>query len=298
MAQQTVGGALFGQGAAGSGLGGLGSVGPTTAGTTGYGPVGHGTAEQWPRGQSRFMRADTRFGLTPPGSRSGTPLPTRTSRSDSSRRRSRAEDRDSPGEKRNRSRENRSPRSQQGDAEQDEEQPLPTGWGARMLATERKLVQQEEQIKNLKAIVEGAHATITQRVEKHESKIIEVDGRVNDIETKVPERLFKTEERQDLYIRMLNELTSNISVNFDQLSRRIQQFETRSPNFGAQASAQPTIVPTFGMPQTTTTETGPRFGSAPIPPQTAAGGGAQTFDIGSPLGPNAQTSSVPSSWAR
>ena len=66
-----------------------------------------------------------------------------------------------------------------------------------MLATERKIAQQEEQIKNLKAIVEGANATITQRVEKHESKIIEVDGRVNDIETKVPERLFKTEERQD-----------------------------------------------------------------------------------------------------
>ena len=83
-----------------------------------------------------------------------------------------------------------------------------------MLATERKLAQQEEQIKNLKAIVEGANATITQRVEKHESKIIEVDGRVNDIETKVPERLFKTEERQDLYVRMLNELTSKLSCKF------------------------------------------------------------------------------------
>ena len=169
-----------------------------------------------------------------------------------------------------------------------------------MLATERKIAQQEEQIKNLKAIVEGANATITERVEKHESKIIEVDGRVNDIETQVPERLFKTEERQDLYVRMLNELTSNIRVNFDQLTQRLQQFETRynqSPNFGGPTAAQQT-APNFGMSQPTTTGDRLQFGSAPIPQQTAAGGRAQNFDIGSPLGPNAQTSTLPNSWAR
>ena len=168
-----------------------------------YGPSRHGSAEQVPRG--RFQASSTVFGITPPGSRSGTPprSSTRPARS-TSRRRSR--DDFSESRERARSREERRREQQVGGAS--DEQPLPTGWGARMLAAERKLATQEDQLKNLTAIVEAANATLTQRILFHEKKTVEHEGWLNDMETTMPERVFKTEERQALYVTMINDFKS------------------------------------------------------------------------------------------
>ena len=149
MASNTIGATLFGEGA--SGQGGVGATGPTNANR--YGPVGHGSSEQVTGRRSRFgIGSTSAFGLTPPGSRSGTPPPrstTRPARTPSSRRRSR--DERSESRDRARSREERQ-RSRAG-ATAENDQPLPTGWGARMLTAERKIATQEDQIKNLTAIV-------------------------------------------------------------------------------------------------------------------------------------------------
>ena len=156
-----------------------------------YGPSRHGSTEQVPRGG--FQPASTNFGITPPGSRSGTPprSSTRPARS-GSRRRSR--DEPSGSRERARSREARRREQQQQQEAETQEQPLPTGWGARMLAAERKLATQEDQLKNLTAIVEAANATLTQRVIDHETKTLEIESRLKNIETTMPERIFKTEE--------------------------------------------------------------------------------------------------------
>ena len=71
MASNTIGQTLFGAGA--SGHGGVGATG--ASGANSYGPVGHGSSEQVTGGRrSRFgIGATSVFGLTPPGSRSGTP---------------------------------------------------------------------------------------------------------------------------------------------------------------------------------------------------------------------------------
>ena len=181
----TMGQALFGAGA--SGQGGVGAMGPTTANR--YGPVEHGSSEQVTGRRSRFgIGATSAFGLTPPGSRSGTPPPrstTRPARTPSSRRRSR--DERSESRDRARSREDRQ-RSRVGAGD---DQPLPTGWGARMLTAERKIATQEDQIKNLTAIVEAANATILQRVLLHETTTLEIEGRIANMETSIPERLLK-----------------------------------------------------------------------------------------------------------
>ena len=149
-----------------------------------YGSSRHGSSGQAPRG--RFQPASTAFGITPPGTRSGTPprSSTRPARS-GSRRRSR--DELSESRERARSREERRREQQDGGAD---EQPLPTGWGARMLAAERKLATQEDMIKNLTAIVEAANATLTQRVIDHETKTLEIESRLNNMETPMPERNF------------------------------------------------------------------------------------------------------------
>ena len=55
--------------------------------------------------------------------------------------------------------------------------------------------------------MEAANATLTQRIIGHETKTLEIEGRLNNMETTVPERLFKTEERQALYVTMINDLT-------------------------------------------------------------------------------------------
>ena len=53
--------------------------------------------------------------------------------------------------------------------------------------------------------MEAANATLTQRIIGHETKTLEIEGRLNNMETTVPERLFKTEERQALYVTMIND---------------------------------------------------------------------------------------------
>ena len=191
MAGNTIGQALFG---GASGLGGVGATGPTTDNR--YGPVGHGSSEQVTGRRSRFgIGATSAFGLTPPGSRSGTPPPrstTRPARTPSSRRRAR--DERSESRDRARSREDRA-RTRTGNDNDgnnnDDNQPLPTGWGARMLMAERKITTQADQIKNLTAIVEAANATILQRVQLHETKTVEIEGRILAMETSIPERLFR-----------------------------------------------------------------------------------------------------------
>ena len=82
-----------------------------------------------------------------------------------------------------------------------------------MLTAERKIATHEDQIKNLTAIVEAANATILQRVQLHETKTLEVESRIANMETSIPERLFKTEKRQELYVTMLNEITSKIYMS-------------------------------------------------------------------------------------
>ena len=52
-----------------------------------------------------------------------------------------------------------------------------------MLTAERKIATQEDQIKNLTAIVEAANATILQQVQLHETKTLEVESRIANMET-------------------------------------------------------------------------------------------------------------------
>ena len=63
-----------------------------------------------------------------------------------------------------------------------------------MLAAERKIATQEDQLNNFTAIVEAANATLTQRMITHESKTVEIEGRLDNMQTTMPERIFKAEE--------------------------------------------------------------------------------------------------------
>ena len=146
-----IGGTVFGSDAQG-GQSTMPSL-PTVTGFVGHGSAEHGAGSQSSASYagSTFIPTHGMFGLTPPGSRSNTPPRARTP---SNRRRTRGDRSDSE-----RSREGRSPRSpRQGPRGYDDEQQLPTGWGARMLTAERRISAQDNQIRNLQAIVESTNA--------------------------------------------------------------------------------------------------------------------------------------------
>ena len=153
----------------------------------------HGGSEQW------FGA----FGLTPPGSRAPTPgRSARTMRTPSPRRSPR---RDSP-EERERSREDRSPRSDRG-----EEQPLPTTWGARTLSAEVNIQYPSRKFNTFLNAIQAVMAALVHRLEATTGFF---DGRTIQLENIIPERSHRSEERQELYIRMLNKLKQNINIRF------------------------------------------------------------------------------------
>ena len=148
----------------------------------------HGNAEQW-SGTVFSNDIGGRFGMTPPSSPRASARATspRTGpRSNSAPRRDRAREQSEDAERdreRDRDRRRRPPR-------EDDEQPLPTGWGVRMLAAENK-------IKELQTVIESVNEKANVKIDQMKGFVQEVEGRCTQLERAVPERFHNNESRQE-----------------------------------------------------------------------------------------------------
>ena len=194
------------------------TYGMVNTSTTLTGSLQHGAAEQW-RGLVRPVTpADMggRLGMTPPITppRSTSPRMRSTmtlpSRSMSARRRRRDDSVD------RRSREREDHRGQQPD-----EQPLPAGWGSRMLNAEMRIRSLESDLLEAKKIIETNSIDIFQRVGQMKVFVQEVEGRFGQWERAVPERLPELERREETTKAIINQLTMNIQAKFTELENMI-----------------------------------------------------------------------------
>ena len=164
----------------------------------------HGSTEQWTG--TVFAGA---FGVTPPASqvpsRATSPATTTRNRSlsaagrrlafTSARNSARARrTQNDEEETENRSRERRRPDVQEDDP------PLPTGWGARTLALERKMQELEKALTHVQQVVVDTNEEVNKKVDTMKAFVQEVEGRFGQLEKSLPERIHKGEERQEYFV--------------------------------------------------------------------------------------------------
>ena len=110
-------------------------------------------------------------------------------------------------------------------------------------------------------------------------RVTALDGRITQLETTVPERFHKIEERQEFVVRTLNEITHNFHARMAEIERMIANMNSpnSNPNPTTANSQNHGATPQFGQP------TNPPF--------------AQQCYIGSPLSathtPSVSPNSVP-----
>ena len=186
----------------------------------------HGTAEQ---GRGQFFNGNVGggLGMTPPQSPRRSTSPRVGPRNSSTPRRDRArEESEDANRDRERDRRRRPPR------DFEEEQPLPEGWGARMLAAENK-------IKELQTVVEQVNTKATEKIDQMKTFVNEVEARFTQLERAVPERFHANESRQENFVLTLNALSTSVHDKFKLLEESLSN------------RSVPPMPPSFGGPKPT-----------------------------------------------
>ena len=245
----------------------------------------HGSTEQW--SGTVFAGA---FGVTPPASRAASPAPTsprNRSPSAAGRRFSFTAQRNSARARRTQNdeeeTENRSRERRRAEAPPEDDPPLPTGWGARMLASEKKIQELEKALTHVQQVVVDTNEEINRKVDTMKAFVQEVEGRFGQLEKALPERIHKGEERQEYFVTLLNNMGNSIHERFLQIEQLMQKVPQPAPQTGPQPTTQaPPVPPSFGGP------------TAP---------NVEHFNLGSPLSgppPQEAASNTPAfdPWAR
>ena len=160
-------------------------------------------------------------------------------------------------------------RSRERRREPSEPPTMPTSWGARTLSAEVRINELARKFQVFSETMQAGQATLTQR-------LTSLEGRISQLENNIPERLHRTEERQELNIQMFNELTRHFNDRMFEIEQKIAAVNSPSHGQG-------------NLPQ---------FGQTNAAPQ------VQQFNIGSPLTPNSQSvpkapnQSPPDPWSQ
>ena len=233
----------------------------------------HGTAEQWSGTVFGMPGVGGPFGMTPPLSPRRSPSPRAGPRRGASPRRDDDEDL-------NRDRERDRDRRRRPNVvlPADEEQPLPEGWGTRMLAAENKIRELNNSLESVKRTIEDVNDKANLKIDQMKIFVQEVDGRFTQLERSLPERIHNIEQKSDHFVTLVNGLTVHLQNKCSEIEESIRRLSVPPAPAPAPASAPP-------MPST-------------VPPVPPSFGGAtpntQHFGIGSPLsGPDAQ----PDPWS-
>ena len=242
--------------------------------TSNYGPsVQHGTAEQWSGTVFGGMTGvGGPLGMTPPLSPRRSPSPRAGSRRGASPRRDEEDD-----ENRDRERDRR--RRPNLVLPADDGQPLPEGWGSRMLAAENKIRELTDSLNAVRSVLEDVNNKANLKIDQMKIFIQDVEGRFTQLERALPERIHIVEKKSDNFVTLVNGLTVHLQNKFQDIENSIRNL-SNSPAPAPAPAATPPVSPTV----------------PPVPPSFGGGATPQTqhFGIGSPLsGPNVQ----PDPWS-
>ena len=146
-----------------------------------------------------------------------------------------------------------------------------------MLGAEKKIQELEKALKHVQQVIVDTNDGINKKVDSMKSFVNEVEGRFGQLEKTLPERIHNSEERQEYFVKLLNNMGNSISESFQRIER-----DRMNPTTPQPASQVPPVPPSFGGP------TAPKV---------------EHFNLGSPLsGPPQQetTSSTPvfDPWAQ
>ena len=206
----------------------------------------HGHAEQWAGTVFDHQDFGGHLGVTPPTS------PRRTNartgpRSASVPRVGRHDD-----DERDRDREREQRRRPQRD---NEDRPLPEGWGNRMLAAENRIRELAEAVKEVQAVVEGVNSRANTKIDEMAKFVSEVEGRFNGIESTIPERCHKLERSQEGFANTINGLTSHLQEKLrdiedanKRLTTHLQEKFREIENAMRDRPNIPPVPPSFGGP--------------------------------------------------
>ena len=214
----------------------------------------HGTAEQW-SGTVFSSDIGGRFGMTPPTSPRRRSMSPRTGpRGNFAPRPDRDEDegeRDREREVRRRPPHERAART---------DQPLPEGWGGRMLQAENKIRELADAVTQIRKVVEEVNVKAETKIDQMKGFVQEVEGRFTQLERTVPERLHGLDTKHDGIMSIVNDLAKQVADKFQSIDMALKT--QTSPQV---STTVPPVPPSFGGP---TAQNGPR---------------QQNFNIGSPL---------------
>lgn len=203
--------------------GGTGAAGAQGAASTPQVPMHfrrHGSAEQGYGGN---------LGLTPPGTppRSRNGSPRNSPRAGTRRDRSAQAQDDEPPPRRDRSRENANRERESSTEANEVNTSMPAEWGARTLRLEKMVQESAAKITEL-------HNMVTEL----QTKVGGDNHRLNAIESALPERISKCEERQAGHSDIVSQLGRNAHEQISTLQHRmntLEQLQSSIPSFGGGA---------------------------------------------------------------
>ena len=203
------------------------NIGGATNPTFGY-PAQHGSSEQH---AGTATGVGGTFGMTPPASPRRSLSPRTGSRRSFSPRAARDE------EDGNRDREREARRRPPQDNRDDDQQPLPEQWGARMLATETRIRELAAAIDSMKTVIEGVNSRADTKIEQMKGFVQEVEGRFNQLERSIPERIHILESKSENFVAMVNGLAGQIQSRFEEIESvlRARSVPPMPPSFGGTA---------------------------------------------------------------
>ena len=188
----------------------------------------HGTAEQWSGTVFGAAGYGGPLGMTPPLSPRRSLSPRTGPRRGTSPRGRDREEEDDANRDRERDRRRRPPQESRDD------QPLPEGWGARMLTNESKIRELTASVESMKQIIEAVNTKANTKIDQMKMFVDDVECRFSQVERSLPERIHNLERTSENFVTMVNGLTFHLKTKFKGIEDSIK------------ANSVPPVPPSFG----------------------------------------------------
>ena len=133
-----------------------------------------------------------------------------------------------PANDRERSRDGRDGRDARDDRDRSPQPELPTEWGGRTLRTERMIEELNKRVIALSTSITELQSHCTGEATK-----------VNAMESALPERMHKIEERQAGQVELINQFSSYVNVQLDAMNTRVNVLESARPGSAQNAPGTP-----------------------------------------------------------
>ena len=86
-----------------------------------------------------------------------------------------------------------------------------------MLATETRIRELAAAIDSMKTVIEGVNSRADTKIEQMKGFVQEVEGRFNQLERSIPERIHILESKSENFVAMVNGLAGQIQSRFEEI---------------------------------------------------------------------------------